>query len=823
SLGADELLPIVTWLLIQANPPQIEAILWFCCEFRHPDLTFGHTNYSLTQLSSALEFVKSAGREELCPYSSAPTTRLDAALLKFHETQCLIDDCKRGVNKDTLARRLRNGADINGYSTDKTDTPLSAAVRHRKLTTIEFLLTHTCPLMLKKATVDVCIDGATPGAAPVLDVDMPLCPSYDGDPPYCSTALHLAVRLGDEDAVALLLAAGANRYISDSEGNTPLSLAIDFDHCEIQKLIIADPYLYNVDQATSYGSVSIVEGLLKQNIDVTKISAASGVNAIMSAVLMRNECMLSILLSALSGRENTATALNSTDSNDLTALMMCSKQISGPRLLDDVNVNTPSARNAMFIVKSIESATEKYGPEHLDAWWGSSRLAAVLFYTPENYKIYHCARDNCLHGVRALLDYGEDPNAQCPVEEYTALIASVYNANDRICDVLLADARTDLNICLHSSRAMTALHYAAAMGNTVLCGKLLWAGANRTALTTDGKLALDMAVEFGHKDTADVLNFDPDKVSISLAAKHGDIRVTKALLAQGVTINTKRNHYIQNSLKNQLYTPLIAAATYGQKNYITFLLELSGRCGNSVKKCLETANFSVSDELDVNAANPEGHTALMCAAMTGHEDVVLLLLDKGKANRDLCDNNHVTATEWASRRGYQSIYDILRYDPVRCSIHAFVSTGNMGACIALFKQNVDPNEHYVSALKPDRTAGAVSMLGIMDGETPLAVAARRNHMAILRLLLQAPDIQSNSRDSEGATPLGRAAEAGNEDAVLLLLKHGCSRVIADIRGNRPLDLALGKGHIGIAAILEADPELVNCSDLCAEGRVSDLD
>jgi len=46
----------------------------------------------------------------------------------------------------------------------------------------------------------------------------------------------------------------------------------------------------------------------------------------------------------------------------------------------------------------------------------------------------------------------------------------------------------------------------------------------------------------GHTECANALRFDPTVVSICLAAKHGDWLVMKALLVQGVSINTTRRH-----------------------------------------------------------------------------------------------------------------------------------------------------------------------------------------------------------------------------------------------------------------------------------------
>ena len=34
-LGADELLPAVSWLVLQANPPNVDASLWYASEFRY--------------------------------------------------------------------------------------------------------------------------------------------------------------------------------------------------------------------------------------------------------------------------------------------------------------------------------------------------------------------------------------------------------------------------------------------------------------------------------------------------------------------------------------------------------------------------------------------------------------------------------------------------------------------------------------------------------------------------------------------------------------------------------------------------------------------
>ncbi len=957
-LGADEILPVVAWLLIQANPPRIEKILWLCSEFRHPDLAHGITNYSLAQLSSAIEFVKTAGPKELLcgvreTEEADPSVVLQRqidALAKeknrYEATLRLIVASKRG-DFEAIKRLIEvEEADINGYTPDQRDTPLSAAVRYGQLESV-----------LALCRLGSIVDNTSTKA---LDVNLPLSPCYAGPPPYCSTALHIAVGVGNLEAVIMLLQSGADRYATDSEGKSPLDISIASKHDDISKVLIADPALYRLVPAILAGEIAIVEGLLMQRVDACSIDVDINLTPLMAAVHIRSEHIVGMLIGHYYSVTDTASNksrylkvydrfdLDETDKDGFTALMWCARSTllatgsaksnvktdslmrestgamdcfydSGPisesdECADDVSrmriavrllsagskrdavdvegktalllalcgvlyedslendipvandlISQVNSRNAssqlpirgstrlalsgIHVVPGLlslpnqiepvgqmklkqESVYVKYSESKLKIinsarelqsnfagtvnWIRFPRLAAVLYYNPFVFKIYICARDNSAEGVQALIDQRVDPNIMCPVEYYTALMAAVYNRNDKIVDILLQDSRTNLDLKRFISQNMTALHYAAAAGSTTIIGKLLFAGADRYAATTNGKVPFDFALENGHTDSADVLKYDPEKVSICLAAKHGDERVTRALLAQGVSLNTRRRHSTNSKPRNELFAPIIAASAYGRFDYIKFLFQES----DNNAKIPYPINFNLNREtIEVDIANPEGHTALMCAAMVGHENIVVYLLVHGRANRYLTDSGFQTAADWAKRKGHDSVYNILVFDPDRCFIHDYVAGGNVDASIALFKQNVDPNTRY-HRRQADFSNQIDNPWGILDGETPLSVAARLGKMAILKLLLRAPDIQVDARDIDGVTPLGRAAQAGMEESVLLLLKHGAARYSFSHMGRkRPVDLALENGRIEIAALLEADPEKVNCHDLCANGRV----
>jgi hypothetical protein len=78
--------------------------------------------------------------------------------------------------------------------------------------------------------------------------------------------------------------------------------------------------------------------------------------------------------------------------------------------------------------------------------------------------------------------------------------------------------------------------------------------------------------------------------------------------------------------------------------------------------------------------------------------------------------------------------------------------------------------------KSDPTAGANEPAMVLDGMSPLMVAAACNHTSIVGLLLKCPDLKMNLRDTNrGWTAVTYAASKGSEDALIMLLKAGASR------------------------------------------------
>ena len=221
-LSADDLMPAITWVLIQANPPNIEYNLWLCSEFRHPTLLRGEEAYYLAQITSAVEFVRNAKATAF----EMPLDKYMFFLRRYDNTVNLLRACKEGDLPRAKELVEYHNADINGLCPDNRDTALTFCIRFNQLKILEYLL-----------------------ESPHVVVDT-LVNLYTGST-HRSTALMIAVQKGHYSMVVALLRAGANRYHQDDDANSAISIAAGKKLTRIETVLISDPLLADLIMAVS--------------------------------------------------------------------------------------------------------------------------------------------------------------------------------------------------------------------------------------------------------------------------------------------------------------------------------------------------------------------------------------------------------------------------------------------------------------------------------------------------------------------------------------------------------------------------------------------
>ena len=89
-----------------------------------------------------------------------------------------------------------------------------------------------------------------------------------------------------------------------------------------------------------------------------------------------------------------------------------------------------------------------------------------------------------------------------------------------------------------------------------------------------------------------------------------------------------------------------------------------------------------------------------------------------------------------------------------------------------------------------------------NGQTPLLWAARKGYEAVVRLLLEQDDVKADSKDHYGETPLSWAAYKGHDAVVRLLLPRDDVKANSkDEYGRTPLSSAAESGQKGVVRLL----------------------
>ncbi|KAL8820842.1 MAG: hypothetical protein Q9191_007431 [Dirinaria sp. TL-2023a] len=325
---------------------------------------------------------------------------------------------------------------------------------------------------------------------------------------------------------------------------------------------------------------------------------------------------------------------------------------------------------------------------------------------------------------------------------------------------------------------------AAGKGDEPRVRELLAEGSPRADVLRDAlRVALQRAAGRGHESLTRLLLEERAEVNDVLegeipplyrAAELGRDRIVRVLLEHGASTSTrdkaKRTALFPAAQRNHriiLRLLLEAGADVNVKDEDDQNLMLclaSERSEKALKWGSEIVQILLQTDLNLEARDKDGRTALLWAAATGKEALAKLLLlgrIRNNADIDATNNRGKTALHLAveSKNNRLELVKVLLENGA--NVHARSDGGWTALHNAAEKGYVD-----VASLLLQWKANVNATTS--SGMTSLHWSARNGHVDVVKLLLQQHDLRRDRKDSFEETPMLGAAQNGHIDIVRLL-------------------------------------------------------
>lgn len=450
------------------------------------------------------------------------------------------------------------------------------AIRVAALTALLLALTSVAAARdLRLITAVKNQDAASVGALLTAGVDVNAAQGDGG------TALHWAAYRDDLAAATALVRAGAKVNVANDLGVTPLYLAASSGSAAMMKALLdagADP---NLVPPTAVSPLMLA----------ARAGSAEGVQALLARGALVN------------AREN---------SHDQTSLMWAVAQghdAVAKILVDhgaDVKARTRTTKE--LVVREVSLARQSCPGPNPQAPCVEADLAPKGGFTP----LLFAARQGSIASARLLISGGagvDDPAA----DGNSPLVVAAHAGHTALVELFLAKGANPNS----GGAGYTALHAAILRGDLAAVTQLLARGADPNARLVKGTPVRRSGQDLTFSRT--ILGATP----LFLAAKYMEPKIMKALLAKGADPLLAADDGT---------TTLMAAAGIGwagleDRRGVTFSIGTAVPQDEDAVR--ETVLLLLERNVDVNAANKQGDTALHGAVSKGYDSVVQLLAEKG--------------------------------------------------------------------------------------------------------------------------------------------------------------------------------------------------
>jgi ankyrin repeat protein len=403
------------------------------------------------------------------------------------------------------------------------------------------------------------------------------------------------------------------------------------------------------------------------------------------------------------------------------------------------------------------------------------------------------------------------------------LIEAIKSGNTASVRALL---KTRANVNTPEADGMTALHWAVRANDVETVRLLIRAGANAKASSRYGITPLSLAALNRNAAVAEMLiqaGADPNAASpegetaVMTAARAGGAEVVKVLSAHGASVNLQEKWQGQTALMwaaAENHPAAVKALVergadmnihskewqfpeyrYQTNGMAVFQLPHGGWTAlmYAARQDAKEAAAALADlKADLNAADPDGTTALHLAVINVHYELANILLEKG-ADPNAADRSGMTAL-YAAVDMRAPAGMLTRPEP------KLVDRMDAADLVkALLARGANPNARLTKPII-GRHQNLVGDASLGEGTTPLMRAAKGGDLPVLRLLIAGgadATLTQKDRTTPAMIAAGGAREPDALEAVKLLAERGVDIDAFNANGQTVLHTAAARGYDSI--------------------------
>ena len=686
----------------------------------------------------------------------------------------------RASCKEVIQTIIDLGADVNAIN-KYHETVLLIACMHGKIDAINVLLEAEADTNITEIDGHTCLHKAVNANCGTRVVQAIIDHGADVNAinKYNKTALLIACMDGKIDAINVLLEAGADTNITETDGHTCLHKAVNA----------------NCDEQT-------VQAIIDHGADVNAINKDNETALLIACMNGQNDA-INVLLKA--GADTNITETDGHTCLHIAVNANCGKRAVQAIIDHGADVNAINKDNETALLIACMDGKIDAINVLLEAG------ADTNITEPDGYTCLHKAVNaNCdKRAVQALIDHGADVNAINKDNETALLIACMHGKIDAI-NVLL-EAGADTNIT--ETYGHTCLHKAVnANCDEQTVQAIIDHGADVNATNKDNETALLIACMNGETDAINVLLEAGADTNITETDGHTCLhiavnancgkRAVQAIIDHGADVNATNKKNVTASM---------IACDKGNIDIINILMSVVDADGDTClhkavgRSCgKEVLQTMVDHGVNVNAANTYNITALMIACDKGDVDAINVLLKAG-ADTNIAQTGGYTCLHKAvsANCGKQTVQAILDHGADVDAINKYNKTALLIACM----------HGKIDAINVLLKAGADTNITETYGHTCLhkAVNANCDEQTVQAIIDHGADVNAINKDNE--TALLIACMDGQNDAINVLLKAGADTNITETDGHTCLHKAVNAncGKQTVQAILDhgADVDAIN--------------